>query len=56
MKNGSQEIILLKKEFDSDFSKFWPHFHIYMSHHWQNCNYSKANKAIGLKSPGNVYN
>ena len=28
MKNGSQELILLEKEFDSDFSKFGPHFRI----------------------------
>ena len=28
MKNESQELILLKKEFDSDFIIFWHHFHI----------------------------
>ena len=29
MKNESQEVILLKKEFNSDFSVFWPHFRIH---------------------------
>ena len=26
MKNGSKKLILLKKELDSDFSIFYPHF------------------------------
>lgn len=26
MKNESQKLILLKKEFDNDFSIFYPHF------------------------------
>ena len=39
MKNGSQELILLKKEFDTG-----PHFAL--SHYWQSCNYSRTNKAI----------
>ena len=26
MKNTLQELILLKKEVDNDFSIFWPHF------------------------------
>ena len=30
LKNGSQELILLKKEFDSDFSLFWSHFCIHI--------------------------
>ena len=28
MENGSHELILLKKELDSDFIMFWPHFRI----------------------------
>ena len=32
MKNGSQELILLKKEFGSDFSILWLHFAFPLSH------------------------
>ena len=46
MKNGWHELISLKKEFDSGFVIFWPHFCICIEYHWQNCNYSKTNKAI----------
>ena len=28
MKNGSQELILLKKEYDSNFGIIWPYFRI----------------------------
>ena len=47
--NGSQE-----KETDTDFIIFWPHSVFALNHHSQNCNYSRTNKANGLKFSGNV--
>ena len=32
MKNGSQELTLLKKELDSDFSVFWLNFAFVLRH------------------------
>ena len=50
MKTASQELNLMNKEFDSDFSIFWPHFRICIeSIVCQNCNYSRTNETIGLK-------
>ena len=47
MKNGWHELISLEKEFHKlVLLYFGLVFAFALSHHWQNCNYSKTNKAI----------
>ena len=54
MKNILQKLILLKNQFHSAFSIFWPHFLISIESPLTNCNYSRIN--IDLKFSGNVQN
>ena len=46
MKNGWHDLISLKKNWIMVLSDFGLIFAFTLSHHWQNCNYSKTNKAI----------
>ena len=46
MKNGWHELISLKKIDKVVLSYFGLVYAFALSHHWQNCNYSKTNKAI----------
>ena len=56
MKYGSQELMLLKKEFEVILAYLDLIFVFALSRRRQNCNYSRSNKGIGLKFSGNVYN
>ena len=56
MEVGLQELILLKKEFDSDFCIFWPRFCICIESSLTKFQLFKNKQSFCLKFSGNVYN